>query len=61
MDEMQASHALRHLIEATYNPRYGRSELEERTQAFYFLSVFHPKLSLKKRLDLANDIARRIR
>jgi len=34
-------------------------ESARRTQAFAFLSIFHPELGLEDRLRMANEIARR--
>ncbi len=35
------------------------NESRRRTQAFAFLSIFHPELSLKERLKMANEIAQK--
>ena len=51
MDRMRAARAV---VESNHSASISYA----RTRAFAFLSLMHPELSLKARLELANDMAR---
>jgi hypothetical protein len=49
MSEMEKARGCRMIL--------GDRAYSRRTEMFYFLSVFHPELSLEERLEIANEQA----